>query len=904
MDEYVYWPELDDGSDKLFHYGTPRHSGRYPWGSGDSPYQHEAYFLGFVSDLKKQGYSEKQIAEYYGVSIAKLRAYKKIAKEQQWAADRAEAIRLKDSGMSTSAVARQMGKPESTVRTLLDPVRAERNDVTMTIANLLKDQIEGGKLYLDVGKGVDKQLGISKEQLKTAIAVLEEQGYKLNYIKVEQATNPGKYTSVQVLSKNDVPWTEINENRDQIRSPQGVWLEDSGRSLRGIETPTSVDSDRIAIRYADDGGSAKDGVIELRPGVADISLGDSRYAQVRIAVDGTHYLKGMAMYSTDLPDGVDIMFNTNKHSDKSKMEVLKKMDDDPDNPFGSTVRQRRYIGEDGQEHLSAINIVNEDTDWEKWSKTLSSQVLSKQSPVLAQRQLDLKYQEMLDSYEEIRALTNPAVKKRLLESFADDCDSAAVHLKAAALPRQATKVILPLNSIKDTEVYAPTYQDGEEVVLIRYPHGGTFEIPRLRVNNKNAEGREILGNAANAIGINAKVAEQLSGADFDGDTVTVIPTRGQNIKTSSPLKGLEGFDPKERYPAYEGMPEVGPANKFHKQAEMGKVSNLITDMTIKGATEDEIARAVRHSMVVIDAEKHNLNWEQSYVDNGIAQLKEKYQGGKNAGASTIISRAKGQESVVARSDSYDIDPETGAKIYKTPKSATWVDKETGETHVRTERSTKMAEASDAFDLVSRDENGTTTRIETVYATHANKLKALANEARKEILATPNQQQSATAKKVYADEVASLDAKLNTALRNAPNERLAQLTASKIFEAKCNDNPRLKEDKAEAKKVRAQIIEETRARAGSSKRSKRQIQITDREWEAIQAGAISHNKLTQILANTDLEEIQRRATPRNTSAISPAKLSRAKALIDAGHTWAEVADLLGVSASTLRRNING
>ena len=72
------------------------------------------------------------------------------------------------------------------------------------------------------------------------------------------------------------------------------------------------------VRYADDVGSdgvkgiEKDGVIELRRGVEDLDLNGNRYAQVRILVDGTHYLKGMAVYSDDMPDGVDVVFNTNK----------------------------------------------------------------------------------------------------------------------------------------------------------------------------------------------------------------------------------------------------------------------------------------------------------------------------------------------------------------------------------------------------------------------------------------------------------------------------------------------------------------------------------------------------------------------------------------------------------------
>ena len=45
----------------LEHYGTKRHSGRYPWGSGDNPYQHSGDFLSRIETLKKKGLSEKDI---------------------------------------------------------------------------------------------------------------------------------------------------------------------------------------------------------------------------------------------------------------------------------------------------------------------------------------------------------------------------------------------------------------------------------------------------------------------------------------------------------------------------------------------------------------------------------------------------------------------------------------------------------------------------------------------------------------------------------------------------------------------------------------------------------------------------------------------------------------------------
>ena len=228
------------------------------------------------------------------------------------------------------------------------------------------------------------------------------------------------------------------------------------------------------------------------------------------------------------------------------------------------------------------------------------------------------------------------MKKTLLKSFADDCDSAAGHLQAAALPRQKYQVILPITSMKDNEVYAPNYKNGETVALIRFPHGGTFEIPILKVNNKQSEAKRTLGNALDAVGINSKVAERLSGADFDGDTVLVIPCNSSSSKvkiTSTPqLKELENFDAKLDYATIKKgdtyYNDAGQPVKIMKntQTEMGKISNLITDMTLKGATDSELARAVKHSMVVIDAEKHKLDYKQSEIDNGISALKKKYLG--------------------------------------------------------------------------------------------------------------------------------------------------------------------------------------------------------------------------------------------------------------------------------------
>ena len=864
----------------LKHYGTPRRSGRYPWGSGKDDQQRNKSFLGYVDALKKEGLSEVEIAKGLGMTTSQLRNRKSILKSEQRAALSSEALKYKTKGMSNVAIGERMGINESSVRALLDSTIQTRSNIAASTANMLRDTIDK-KGVIDVGAGVESHIGISRTKLNTSISLLEEEGYKLYYVKTEQM-GTGKFTTIKVLAPPGATYSDVYKNRDKIKTITD-YSEDSGRSFLGLEPIQSISRNRVMIRYAEEGGADRDGVIELRRGIDDISLGNSKYAQVRVGVGETNYMKGMAMYTDKLPPGIDIVYNSSKSKILGEDAVFKQMKEDQDNPFGTVVRQKHYTDSEGKTKLSALNVVNEEGNWGEWSKSISSQVLSKQSPVLAKKQLDLAKNLKLEEFDELSSLTNPVVKKRLLESFADDADSSAVHLKAAALPRQSSHVILPIPTMKEKEIYAPNYLNGETVVLIRHPHGGTFEIPLLKVNNKNPEAASVMKNAMDAVGIHPKVAAKLSGADFDGDTVLVIPNSHGLIKTSPSLKGLKDFDPREAYAAYEGMPKMTPRTK---QMQMGDVSNLITDMTIKGAGENEVARAVRHSMVVIDAEKHHLNYKQSAIDNGIADLKKRYQGGERAGASTLVSKASSELRVPRRKEQVKIDPRTGKKVFQ----------ETGETFVnaegklitKTTKTTRMAEAKDAFKLSSG------TKMEAIYAEYANDLKALANKARKLAFETKPLIYSPTAKQTYAKEVAALKAKLNIAYKNKPLERQAQLLANKIVSAKKQANPDM--DSSDLKKIKGQALEEARTRSGAKKQK---IVITDKEWDAIQLGAVSNNTLSQILLNTDLASVKVRATPRTVRNMTSGKIARAKAMSIAGYTTGEIASALGVSTTTLQ-----
>lgn len=939
----------------LMHYGMPRRSGRYPWGSGEDPYQHGRDFLGRIDELRKQNFTytdettgktytgDTAIAKSMGLTTTQFRTEISLAKDERRMLDVARAKSLREDGLSNTEIGREMGVNESTVRSWFNASsEARMNQARETAASLKKLVDEKG--MIDVGVGAERELRISKEKLNEALYLLEREGYPIYKGGIPQKTNPGQQTNQRVLCPPGTEHKEIYQF-DKIHSIKDYISRDGGTTLEKKFTyPESLDSKRLMIRYKEDGGIDKDGIVELRRGVADLSLGESRYSQVRILVDKTHFIKGMALYSDDMPDGVDVVFNTNKTKDKSMHDVLKKIKDNEDNPFGSAIKdadqggQYWYDADTGKrcsandptvknKKLGLINKRADEGDWEDWKDALPSQFLAKQPRKLVVQQLNLAKADKLKEFEEICSLNNPTVKKHYLEDFANNCDAAAVHLKAASLPGQKYHVIIPVNTLKDNEVYAPNYKDGTKIALIRYPHGGTFEIPILTVNNKHAAAKKLLGtDIIDAVGINSKVAERLSGADFDGDTVMCIPTgNGKvNIKSTDPLKGLEGFDPKTSYPERPGMkymknPVTG---KDSTQMQMGVISNLITDMTLGGAGPDELARAVRHSMVVIDAAKHKLDYKQSEIDNNIAALKKKWQrtvdddgNVHEGGASTILSRSKGQESVPKRQGTpkinikgkewYDPTRPEGALIYKTADDLTYeitkTNKRTGEkttvTKTRMQRSTKMAETDDAYTLVSDARHPT----ELLYADYANSMKSLANRARMEMVNTGKIQYSSTAAKTYQTEVDSLSKKLNTALLNATRERAALRMVNADIDRKIADG---KIEKKDVKKESQRALTKYREEVGSVSRKNRSIKITDKEWEAIQAGAISENKLKQILNNTDADSLRQRATPRTYTTLSTAKINRIKSMKASNCSLYEIAEALGVSTSTVSNYLKG
>lgn len=927
----------------LAHTGTPQRfdfdphgSGRYREGSGENPHQHDPYYQfkaevdRLYSECKAAGSTDpwKDTAKALGFnSSMDLRA-----KEQYLRADRERdiAYTIRDlrekSGMSFQAIADKLGlKNESTARSMYGRFEKIANNQLYSTCDVIRERIKE-RGFIDVGEGTAQSLGLTETKLRAALQKLKDEGYGLYTIKEYDPTNPKHQTNKIVIgpegtTRSDAYNAQREDNihliKDLLYSPDG------GLTYREKQYPTSLDSNRIQISYADkDGYQPKDGVIELRPGVEDISLGGSRYAQVRILVDDKYYLKGMAVYSDDLPKGVDVRFNSNKPAGTDKSEVFKKIDTnptDPTNPFGATIKefsaggQRYYTDKNGVEHLSVINKVNDEGDWDAWGKTLASQFLHKQNYSLVKGQMDLTYQENVYEFDHIKEIQNSAIKKKLLYDFAESCDASACNLKAKALPGQRTQVLLPSESVGMDEIYAPNFEEGRRVCLIRYPHSGPFEILDLKVNNHNPTCEKIYGkNPVDCVVVNPKNLPILSGADCDGDTATIIYNNNKMIRSTKTipihpaLLSVKDFDNKREYPFHEGIKTYTEKGKTGltmtakmKGREMGKTTNLLADMSELGAPPEDIAKVAKYNMVVIDAYKHKLDWRQAYKDFNIAELTKKWKKG------TIIT----ETNKVVKVDEYrpytKIDPQTGEKILE-KSGKTFVNKKGEEVSLKENvKQALLPEYKDSFKLTHDPNNPTP--IERVYAEYSNNMKDLGNQARLEWTKIKADPVNENASKAYEVEKDSLLSKLKTAELYAPYERKARSAAKVIIREKVSEDPSLKDDDDRYKKVKQQAMATARRRTVPGGK-KYQIVPTDREWDAITSNAFNHTTTKKIIDHMDPEEWSRRTKFSVSERSKGARLSDwqknyIEMLSNIGWTRKQIAEKLNVSEGTVSNVLN-
>lgn len=920
---------------ELLHYGILRKSGRYPWNSGKDEFTRSMTFQDMVTKLKSEGLSENAIAKGLGLtdkdgnpSITQLRDSITIAKETVVQEQTNRAITLKDKQYSIQAISKELDLPQATVRLRLKNSENAKKVSLKATADAIRGDVDKHQI-VDIGKGININMGISPERYRAAVSVLRDEGYE-TYPLQQKIPGSKNFTIQKVLVPPGTGFAAASKMRDKIYTSV-KWSEDEGTTYLGIKPPLNLSSKRLKVIYGDEGGKDRDGVVFIREGVPDLSMGKNKYAQVRMAVDGTHYIKGMAISTKDIPAGVDVVFYTNKNKstplkgDDGILKPMKKKEDGSiadDNPFGSFINKQIIVTDKNgvEKNTSIMNLVNEEGDWDTWNNSLSSQMLAKQPQPLIRSQLAETTKKYQAEVARINTITNPVLRRKLLEKQADQIDSDAVDLRAAAMPHQRTQVIIPLPKINKNEIYAPNFETGERVVLIRYPHGGRFEIPEVIVNNNNRAGKALLGNAVDAIGIHPKVAERLSGADFDGDTVVVIPNGSGKIRGSATLgragydfeKGLNGFDPKTKYGGFVKSGEDKDGNdignfKLMKNTgkEMGMITNLVTDMSIQGAKPDHVVRAVRHSMVVIDAEKHRLDYRRSAIDNGIPQLKKQYQGSEKSGANSLLSLATAKKRDVPErklrgaKEGGPIDPLTGEKKYvPTNRTVSKFDRKTNtysdEKVLRKESVARLALTNDARTLVSTRKDP----VELIYADHANAMKGLANSTRLSASKITNTPLNPAAKKVYKAEVDDLVTQLRKAQAQRPLERQANRIANETIRMKRQDDPTLRDDRDRLNKIEKQARDGAWNRMGLERAK---IEITDRGWDAIQAGALSTNRFKEILDSNYVSDkrLFELALPRTNTVVTAPVLSRAKAMLATGMTNADIARALGVAPSTIR-----
>lgn len=931
------------------------------WEKIPEGYQIDSDFDRQIKALKKEGYTEAQLAIGLGITTQSLKARESIATniaKREFLDKNRELIEgikgpdgnwIKEPITNRSERARILGVTEGTLRSRENGQVDENSKIIFEVADILRDEMSKSK-YLDVGKGtaerisLEQKMNVKPDRLATAIEILKLEGFDTINVQVDQmGSRAGNKTTIQALVP---PGTTYQQLKNDVLTTEGVIgvysgprLDSNSGSFRKIEEPVAIDPSRIFVRYAEEGGKERDGLIELRRGVDDISLGNAAYAQVRIAVEGGKYLKGMALQTDDIPEGYDILVNSNKPIGTPKEDTFKKLEPSkaiPGNPFGTSIRtnpdedyiiQRHYIdSKTGEEKLSAINVVNAEGDWAQWSKTVASQLLAKQSPDLVKQQLEKTYEAREQEFNEIMSLTNTVVQKRLLDEFEKNTDKAAVDLKAVAFPGQSTRVLLPYPDMNPKECYCPGYDNGEMVALIRYPHGGVFEIPALTVNNKYEAARKDLGNCRDAIGIHPDAAATLSGADFDGDTVIAIPILdkyGNKVTplTSSddinmqPYEKLKGFDtkqfalPKDVVYEADGVTRRKDPRVMQDEAargkQMGIATNLIMDLTSKRADPDDIVNAVMYSMVVVDAYKHGLDWKLAKKVFEIDRINKKYR--SSGGSDTIMTKAKSPEYIYPRKEKTAVSKMSeeelkrwyaGEKIYEDiSKTVAWRDKETGEYHEVQKRgkkipSTRMAEEKDPYKLMSNSP----TEIEMSYADFATRLKALATRARKELrsIATYTKNTDPSLKEKYKDEIKSLMDQKTVAIAGKPLEKQAQAYANKKFQIFKEDNPDLDDDKYD--KFKGRFIQEARDRIGAKQT---RVTISDKEWEAIQSGVISASQLDELLDYADMDRVKKLAMPRSTGSLSYSQIQAIeRALRKEDANIAEVASDFGVSVSTI------
>ena len=264
-EEIASYLGCSENEEAIAHYGVKRRSGRYPWGSGENPYQHSADFLARVESLASEGKAEKDIAKELGMTTTDLRMQVRVAKHERRALEADRARSLREDGLSLQEIANKMGYTnDSSIRSLLNENTAENKNRANVTAETIAKELET-KNMIDVGAGVEKELGVTDSTLKEALFILETKGYQVYGIGLQQTTNPKQQTITTIVAKDGFDQKYAYNHTEEIASLRDYHSKDGGLSFKKTQYPASVDSKRVMIQYGDQGGSASPRVSLLIP---------------------------------------------------------------------------------------------------------------------------------------------------------------------------------------------------------------------------------------------------------------------------------------------------------------------------------------------------------------------------------------------------------------------------------------------------------------------------------------------------------------------------------------------------------------------------------------------------------------------------------------------------------------
>ena len=196
----LYVGSVDDPK-AIAHIGVKRRSGRYPWGSGERPYQRSEDFLARVEQLKAEGMTEKDLMEYFKITSTDLRRQIRVAKHERRDLEVARAKSLREDGLSLAEIAQKMGYAnDSSIRSLLNESTAINKNRAYVTADILEKELQT-KNMLDVGAGVEQELGVTKGVLDEALFIMNTRGYDIYPVGMSQVTNNKQQTIMTVLAK-------------------------------------------------------------------------------------------------------------------------------------------------------------------------------------------------------------------------------------------------------------------------------------------------------------------------------------------------------------------------------------------------------------------------------------------------------------------------------------------------------------------------------------------------------------------------------------------------------------------------------------------------------------------------------------------------------------------------------